>query len=323
MAKSKTTTSTKNPPKPPREPMLSPAARRRVIHALAAFIVIVAAGSGLYVLKRHVSRDLTYVIDPPRVVLKNRPVWMGDYLATQIVRSVRPTGGHSAADKQVLEDTYAALQRNPWVHQVHQVRRVYGEQPGDTIEIDCDFRAPIALVKWGIYYWLVDGNGVKLPEQYTADLVPKIVLDQNKRPAIRIIEGVKLPPPETGNPWHGDDLHAALDMIKLLYGRPFADDIVKVDVTNIAGRVDGREAQVVLVTKWDTQVRWGRPVNAKDFIIEAPVARKLQGLQDVYAQYKRVDAGKPWIDVRFDKITHPVSTPAPTPPAGASANVTP
>jgi hypothetical protein len=316
MAK-KSTSSSKPAPRESRAPLLSPEAQRTFIQALALFVVILAIVTGLYVLRNHVAKNLTFVIDPPRIVLKNRPEWMGDYLAQQIVRSVRPTGMHSATDKQVLEETYAALQANPWVSDVNHVRRVYGEQPGDTIEIDCEFRAPVALVKWGIYYWLVDGNGVKLPEQYTADLVPKVVLDRNRRTAIRIIEGIGTPPPETGHRWPGDDLVAALDMIKLLFGRPYANDIVKIDVTNFAGRVDVREAQVVLVTIWDTQVRWGRPVNAKDFFIEAPVARKLQDLQDVYARFGRVDAKQPWIDIRFDKITHPV----PTPPTNASADV--
>jgi hypothetical protein len=242
---------------------------------------------------------------------------MGDFLAAQIIRSIRPPGMHSALDDSLLKETADLLNKNPWIAKVHQVRRVYGKKPGDTIEIDCDFRAPVALVKWGIYYWLVDGNGVKLPEQYTADLVPKVMLDSHHQTNIRIIEGVKNAPPETGHKWQGDDLAAGLDMIRLLFAQPFVNDVMKVDVSNFAGRVDVREAQIVLVTRWNTQVRWGRPVNASDFFIEIPTARKLQDLQMVYAKYGRVDAKQEWIDIRYDQITYP----APGTPGGASADV--
>lgn len=290
-------------------PFLSEATRRRLINGLVAFIVIVVCAGGLYALRKHVWQDLSFAATPPKIVFKNRPAWMGDFLAEQITKAVRPSGMHSAMDAQLLRDTHALLEANPWVSTIHNIRREYGEKPGDTLEIDCEFRAPVALVKSGSLYWLVDGNGIKLPEQYTADLVPKVVLDRNKRTNIRIIDGVAETPPAAGQRWDGADLIAGLDMIRLLFNEAYADDIVKVNVANYAGRVDVREAQVVLITKWDTQVRWGRPANASDFFIEAPTARKLQCLRDIYAQYKRLDANYPWIDIRFDKPTYPAPTP--------------
>jgi len=318
MAKPKSS-SKKSTPKPVSDTLLSVRTRRVLIHGLATFIVLVVCAGGLYALRKHVGKELAFTEAPPTIVLKNQPSWMGDFLAEQIVKSVRPVGMHSAMDAQLLQDTYALLNANPWVSSVHNVRRTFGAKPGDTLEIDCEFRAPVALVKWGVYYWLVDGNGFKLPEQYTADLVPKVVLDRQKRTNIRIIEGVASAPPETGQKWHGEDLIAGLDMIRLLFSESYSDEIVKVNVANYAGRVDVREAQVVLITKRDTQVRWGRPANASDFFIEAPTSRKLEYLRDIYAEYKRLDANHPWIDIRFDKPTYP----APTPTSGATASVRP
>ena len=72
----------------------------------------------------------------------------------------------SAPVQWLLVAAAGKLQANPWVRDVHFVRRVFGERPGDTLEIDCEFRAPIALVQWGDYYWLVDGDGMTL---YTFD----------------------------------------------------------------------------------------------------------------------------------------------------------
>ena len=94
-------------------------------------------------------------------------------------------------------------------------------------------------------------------------------------------------------------------LVRLLYGRPFADEVVKVKVENFGGRQDNREAQLVLVTKYNTEVRWGRPVDAADKFIEVSVERKLDYLSRVYQEFGRVDARQPWIDIRFDKITYP------------------
>jgi len=186
---------------------------------------------------------------------------------------------------------------------------VYGQRPGDTLEVDCEFRAPIALVQWGQYYWLVDGDGMKLPEEFTSPHVPQIVIGRDGKMNIRIVEGVRQPPPETGSKWAGQDLAAALGMVKLLYGKPFAEEIVTVNVANFAGRKDPREAQIVLRTKHATEVRWGRPLDAQDFFAEIPVSQKLDVMKSIVEQYGRVDAHRPWIDIRFDKITYPTPTP--------------
>jgi hypothetical protein len=284
-----------------------PAAAWFVFHFVAAILFGTAIVLGLRYARAYVERDVVYTPDPPTVALTNRPPWMGDFLAEEIIRTVRPVGAHSAFDRQMLIDTVSLLNANPWIRDVKQVRRVYGQQPGDTLQIDCDYRAPIALVKWGIYYWLVDGDGYKLPEQYTADLLDRIILGADGHTNIRIISGVHHAPVETGRKWPGDDLAAGIAMVKLLYGHDYAEAIRAVDVSNYKGRVDPREAQLVLLTKDNTEVRWGRAPGDDDYFIEVSVDQKLQRLKAAYDQYGRVDAGQKWIDIRFDKPT----TPAP------------
>jgi hypothetical protein len=247
-----------------------------VPHLIA--ILMVAAGSVLVVIatKRYVDQSIAAPVGPLSIVLVNKPAWMSDFLAQQISATV-PRANGSTFDRDLLVEATQALQANPWVRDVHQVRRVYGQRPGDTLEVDCEFRAPIALVQWGEYYWLVDGDGVKLPEQFTANHVPRIVMGRDGRLNIRIIEGVRQPPAATGE-----------------------------------------KAQLVLGTKYGTEIRWGLPLDAKDFFAEVPVAQKLDDLNSVKQQYGRVDAGQPWIDIRYDKVTYP--SPAPAADATAHAD---
>jgi hypothetical protein len=94
-------------------------------------------------------------------------------------------------------------------------------------------------------------------------------------------------------------------MIKLLYGKPYADEVERVNVTNLAGRQNPNEAQVVLITKYQTQVRWGRPVNAKDYFVEVSPAQKLEYMSRIVQQYGRVDAGHSAVELRFDEVYFP------------------
>ena len=98
-------------------------------------------------------------------------------------------------------------------------------------------------------------------------------------------------------------------MVKLLYGKPYAEEIVRVNVANFQGRNDPREAQLVLKTKYNTEIRWGRPVNAKDYFIEVSTAQKLRYMEQVFQEFKRIDGQRQWIDIRFDKITYPSVEP--------------
>jgi hypothetical protein len=248
------------------------------LHLVAAIAFIGLLAVGFWQMRKFVLRDVVAQTRPPKVVLKNRPPWMSEALAVQILGSIRPARVTSTFDRQLLVETAQVLRGNPWVKQVNQVRRAYGNGPGDTLEIDCEFRAPIALVHWKDFYWLVDGEGVKLPEQFTAQQVPAIVVGPNRKLNIRIVEGVQQPPVESGRVWQGEDLLAGLDLVRILYGKPYAEEIVKVDVSNFGGRVEPKDAQITLVTRYDTRIHWGRPVNARDFFVEVPTAQKLRYL---------------------------------------------
>jgi hypothetical protein len=271
-------------------------------------VIFVSVGVSLFrVAQIYVDRRLAFPTQPPKIVLVNRPPWMSDFLAEQIIKTAQPIGLHSTFDRQLLIDTANALQSNPWVRHVNLVRRVYGDSPGDTVEIDCDYRAPVGLVKWGDFFWLVDGDAIKLPEQYTAEQLPKIMLSPDGQINVRIIDGITHAPPESGRRWPGDDLAAGLELAKLLADKDFTEQIRLIDVSNFGGRKDNSAAQIVLVTQFDTQIRWGQPPSAKDSFVEVPASVKLANLKSIFEEHHRVDADQPWIDVRFDRVTCPAT----------------
>ena len=65
------------------------------------------------------------------------------------------------------------------------------------------------------------------------------------------------------------------------------------------------KAQIVLVTRYNTEIRWGRAWASTDAFIEVRPEYKMERLRRIVAEYGRVDAKERWIDIRFDKIGCP------------------
>jgi cell division septal protein FtsQ len=281
--------------------------RRVCIHIFFALCFVGTLAGASYAARNYVMQRVAFPIDPPHVELVNRPSWMSDLLAEEIVRAAKPNGTHSAFDHQLLVDINRILEASPWIREVKQIRRVYRERPGDTIEIDCDYRAPVALVQVNRdCFWLVDGEGVKLPSQFNLSQLSRVVRGADGKMNIRIITGVQHKPPTTGTKWQGEDLAAGLDMVRLLYGLPYCEEIVQVDVSNYGGRDSIKEAQLTLGTTHGNTIKWGRPINGgNDFFVEISTQRKLETLKEIYEQYGQVDARQQWVDIRLDKPTYP------------------
>jgi cell division septal protein FtsQ len=279
-----------------------------VLNLLIAGVLIGGGVFGVVKLRQYMDRTLAKPSTTPVIVLKGRPGWMSETHAQQIALSVKPQQITSALDHQLLAKIAAQLGANPWVKEVKRVRRAFGQSAGDTIEIECDFRTPMALVATRAEYILVDSEGVRLPASFPVSQPPRMMFAADGLVNIRIIEGVAaLPPAKDGLKWMGDDLKAGLDMVKFLYGRPMADEIHVVNISNFRGRKKPHEAQLVLVTKYQTEIRWGEPLFVT-FAAELSKEEKLERLARVREQYGRIDAGRPWIDIRMDKITYPAET---------------
>lgn len=275
---------------------------------IKATIAVILLGGGAFAfvsMRQRVVQDLSHPSSPPILVLKNRPAWMSEALAEQIIKSARPKSPKSALDHDLVAEVGQILEHNAWVREVKQVRRMYGKSAGDTVEVDCEFRAPIAVVASRNEFILVDGEGVRLPEKYGASILPRILVGPDGKMNLRILEGVAaMPPYVDGQKWVGEDLAAGLDMAKLLYGRPFTEEIERINVANFKGRKSPRDAQIVLITKYRSEVRWGEPIKLP-FYAELPPVQKLERLGLICQKYGRVDGGHSWVDIRLDKATYP------------------
>jgi hypothetical protein len=301
--------------------------RRAILHAVVVVLLVGGLAWLVASLRTTVAETAAKGAPPPRVVFANRPAWMTDLVARNLAEQFRPAYAPSVFDRESLVAMNRKLKANPWVSKVRQVRRVFGESAGDTIEVDCEFRAPLALVRDrdGDGYWFVDSKGYKLPERFTEQELSHLIYADGKV-NLRVIEGVRNPAPrQAGQLWPGDDLAAGLELAAKLNGQSYAEDVLRVNVTNYGGRVDAREAHLVLVTRLRvkdadgqaafSRILWGRAWGASDAFIEVKPERKLQAMASTVQRYGRVDANAAWIDIRFDEIYVPGPTAATGPHA--------
>ena len=275
------------------------------LRIVLALLVVAAGGVGYWQMQKHVDQTLAFPTNPSRVILKNVPEWMTEQTSDAIARSIAPKVQRSALDAQFLRDIADVLAANPWVKKVNRVRRLYGESAGDTIEIECDYRVPSAFVHCKDEYILVDADAYRLPEKFAVkEGHPQMMFTEDGRLALRIIDGVGAAAPQLGKKWDGEDLAAGLDMAHLLFGQPCAEAIEKINVGNYKGRIKPREAQIVLVTRDSTQIRWGEAPRL-NFYAELKPEQKLERLNKIVERYGRVDANHSWLDIRLDKILYP------------------
>ena len=310
-------------PKPKAKPKVAPLTpeqrerRRRLlsrgVNGLALAVVLGGSAIGYNALASHVKETYAVVARRPTITLVNRPGWMSDALAGDLAAKLADAvpARSSTLDRDLLVRLGGVLEADAWVRGVNRVRRA-NVNGRDTILVDCDYRTPLAIVQWGdgreMSYRLVARDGVLLPPTYTGPAVRAIIDGGDATTNLRVVTGVAQPPPaDAGLAWDAADLRAGLDVAALLNGVAAARDITVVDVSNFAerrirwsaGAKERWAAQIVLRTKANDVVFWGRPPEANDFLVEVPPQTKLANLNAVAKHFR----GRPWpewVDLRAE-----------------------
>lgn len=262
------------------------------------FLVVTAifvslAGLGLARLDRHNSRQLESASIPLDVVLHEKPEWMAPALADEIVNGVAEPilvqaqagvfDNHAPSVPQVMVQAFTG---NGWVKRVVWARRLSGGR----IELNCEFREPVAVVTTGRTRRLVDATGFILPGEYQAGELDECGFIE--------IRGCAGSPPTTSRLWTSADFQDALKLVKILRTMVFADQIKAVDFSNHNGRLHRQSCWIVLITDRGSVIRWGRPPGREDGL-EVTVSQKLALLAGVYRDHGHIDYGLPWIGVRW------------------------
>ncbi len=247
---------------------------------------------GLHRLERYVRTLPIFTSSQVTVSLYSQPEWMSKALASEILtKSFVPIRDklaylhHTGQDDKLPEILAKQLSKNPWVKRVIWVRRTFA----GSVVINCTFREPLAKVKSGNWYYLVDFQGHLLPGKYSAGALDGCGLME--------IKGVAGAVPSAGKLWENEDLQAGLKIVKLIRTMPFRKQIKAIDVTNYNGRINPASCWIVLITNRNTIIKWGRPPG-KENGLEIPAEQKLALLAGIYKRQGYVDFGRSFVDIR-------------------------
>lgn len=272
---------------------MDPAKRRRLILVSSIVVASLAGLSGATLgmvgLDRYVDQ-IACRRTTPQLVLTDMPNEIADLAQAEVEQSVIPLLRENWTDPTLPRRMAESLAAVGWVGRVRFVRRTGDGRFG----VSCRYRVPVARIRQGGSFILVDAEGIRLPGTYW------------QAAEWMLIEGVEQPAPLAGEVWKGSDLQVGLAMVQLLRGEPFLDQIRSIRVENSGGRKDRWRSHVEIATdEPNGRIRWGSPPGAE--IEENSAAEKLALLRENYRRTSRIDANYLVIDVSTfpDRFTVP------------------
>jgi hypothetical protein len=231
--------------------------------------------------------------EPPRTWL---PQQQQDELLA-LAQSAYQGKAQPGFSRSPLERIGQALAASGWFEGSPKVRRA-----SDTaICVEGKWRIPAALVRYQGKDHLISWDGKPMP----------VVYDAGEAKTMRVIIGPAVAPPTTpdgsrdfASAWPGEDIAASLELLQLMSDKPWYRQVAGIDASEYSGK-----GQLALVTPDRTRVVWGgRP--SKPAIGEVSTAQKLAYLQQLFHDFKRIDAGHELVYINMGTLQFDISATA-------------
>ncbi|MDP7035269.1 MAG: hypothetical protein QF752_12315 [Planctomycetota bacterium] len=209
-----------------------------------AGIFLVLAADGMY---QRVTNQEKYKVDTRGLSIVVQPDWMPTELADGLKLPDGVLGKYSVFESELVSTIGKAYAANPWVREVRGIRREYP----DRIRVALDIRRPVACVRVGAWYYMVDEEGVRLPGIF------------EERPVVAghllaFIRGVRTPPCAAGVPWNDRSVAVGAYLARQVLDSPVMAPlkITTVDVGDIPSVGAVQSGGCSLLTENHTEIRW-------------------------------------------------------------------
>lgn len=261
-------------------------------------VAIVAVGSLLVMLVHrriyaHLLNDETYMVNLEEFAIVTKPSWAGVGIERALTRVAPLRGKVSIFDEALVPRLVEYYESNPWVARVIAIEKEYPA----TVRVRLQLRRPLAAIESRGNCYLVDRQGVRLPGKYVYDNLPRLPFYVPK------VVGVTSLPPEPGRRWDDPAVAAGTSVAEILVseGLDKALRIVAIDVTNVDGRVNKAESEIVIWAEDNVPIQWGRAPNTNRFG-ELSVEQKVRNLKLVLMASPRL-RGLKLVKVQFQRPT--------------------
>ncbi len=190
--------------------------------------------------------------------------------------------GSSPLSVDPLRQVGTAMELSGWFDGRPVVRR----EPGGRVAVSGNWRIPGAVIREGKREYMISWDGKPMPVTYEAG--------EANLPAIT---GVAFKAPAGGaaidytKAWPGEDVQAALELLRVIQGKPWAKQVSSIDVKNFES-----DRTLSLLTTSGGRLNWGGRPN-KPRLGEAGTPAKLATIDWIQKRFGTIDRGGHTIDV--------------------------
>lgn len=209
------------------------------------------------------------------VTFEQAPTWIDRSLLADLRRVVRTRLAGRPLTRGGLVRAAADLRATGYFDSVEQV--AWGSGPSALVH--AEFLVPYARIMRGDDAWFVDPVGRVLPRHDGQFVDPRYHF-------ITFSGARHNPPQHPGERWPGADVAAALRLLREIYDKPWAVDVVGIDLGAWSDSAD-----LVLLTNTPCRIVWGS-APGQERSLEALVSQKLQRLDHLHVEYGRIDQGR-------------------------------
>jgi hypothetical protein len=287
---------------------------------------------GLHRIEDHLlGPDQAGQVENVHIRLPHRPVWLPVAVARRIATDCA-TSEVGFYDRDLLRIIHDKALASPWVRCVWSVRkRLSADGRVGTIEVDCEYRKPIARVsldyssgRGTVPVIFVDADGVRLPTRQAPTIVAEW-MDQDEAPIIRTYADGRSAPgdahcyqvhyplittllraaPATGEAFDDAALFDGLQLASLVAEQPYGDQITVIDVRNHRGRINPSDPHLTMTAQIGrgqrTEILFGRFPRPGGVDVVVPTERKLTYLSDYAGKHDGRLAGfHSELDLQYD-----------------------
>lgn len=217
---------------------------------------------------RIAAKDLVVTFDAP-------PVWLDASLLTELQDLVRSHLAAIPVGRQGLINASHALESTGWFAAVDQV----SWEDSSHAQVNATFLIPHARVRTTNGVRFIDAMGMILPNRegrIVSSGYHFVTLNAPKHAA----------PQRPGLRWDGGDVIAALQVLRLIYDKPWALQVSEIDLSNWSSN-----GSLSLVTETPCRLVWGSAPGQENGL-EALASEKIERLDHIYRDHGAIDRGR-------------------------------
>lgn len=214
------------------------------------------------------------------VTFEDPPVWLDQSLLVELQDVARTQLAKTKVSRSGLIDTAETLAATGWFTEVKQVQWV-----NDTEAIvRANFLIPYAIVEDRESSSYIDVYGRKLPNRKGA------IVKENYH-FVKLTHPMYECPSRPGLQWNGGDILAALEVLKVIYNKPWVTQIQTINLSKW-----NSDGSLMFETNTPSVLKWGSSPG-QERGLEALANQKIERLTHIYTKYGRIDQG---LEVEFD-----------------------